>query len=275
MPDQNIDKEVQGVRTWYNMVADDFQHRYEGKEGDYLFSFEDAVYDRLIDFRGKRVLDLGTGGGRLARRVAGSAAEVHGVDISEEMIRIALGSADMPPNLHFEVADARRLRFAEGYFDVIVSAGMFEYLQDATPFLREASRVLKPGGVFVFSCHKEPTSSFLYRVYRRFRNAVFPLRFVSQARVYTSKTDVRNSLFQKAYHRLPALREMVKTCGFDSPSHSSTFFHIPSALFFWSAGKSYGRITRLAAWANLLLGSCPLVRGCGGVLIMKATRPKE
>jgi SAM-dependent methyltransferase len=94
----------------------------------------------------RRALDLGTGTGagafRIARRWPG--AEVVGADIAEGMLEEA--RARMPPELagrvRFELADATRLPYAAGAFDLIALANMI-------PFPRELARALAPGGHLV------------------------------------------------------------------------------------------------------------------------------
>src|SRR6266849_3125371 len=129
-----VPSQIEGAKKWYETVAEDFQNRYSGVEGIYFSEFEDNLYDRLANFIGKTFLDLGTGGGRLALRVAPKVKEAIGVDISKNKIEIANSKKGNLSNVSFEVADATQMRFPDGYFDLIVSAGMFEYLSDPAPF---------------------------------------------------------------------------------------------------------------------------------------------
>ena len=97
-----------------------------------------------------RALDLGTGTGLAAFAVARRFpdAEVVGADLAERMVEQARAST--PPELagrvSFEVADAERLPFPDGAFELVTLANMI-------PFFDELTRVLTPGGhvVFMFS----------------------------------------------------------------------------------------------------------------------------
>ena len=95
-----------------------------------------------------RVLDLGTGTGEAALLVAGRFpdAEVVGVDLADAMVEEARRKA--PPELRgrvsFERADASRLPFEDGAFDLVLLANMI-------PFFDELARVTAPGGTAVFS----------------------------------------------------------------------------------------------------------------------------
>jgi ubiquinone/menaquinone biosynthesis C-methylase UbiE len=99
------------------------------------------------------VLDLGTGTGRAAfiaaRRFA--EAEVVGVDLAPGMVEEA--RRNTPPELaervRFEQADASRLQFDDGSFDLVLLANMI-------PFFDELARVTAPGGYLVLSFSAGP-----------------------------------------------------------------------------------------------------------------------
>jgi ubiquinone/menaquinone biosynthesis C-methylase UbiE len=96
----------------------------------------------------KRVLDLGTGTGAAAFEAARRfpSAEVVGVDLAEQML--AQARSKTPPELAgrvtFQAADAERLPFEDGSFDLVLLANMI-------PFFYELARVVAPGGHVVFS----------------------------------------------------------------------------------------------------------------------------
>lgn len=90
-----------------------------------------------------RTLDVGTGTGVAAHALAGwfPSAEVTGVDLAEAMVAEARSKGG---RASFQVADASRLPFADGTFDLVV-------LMNAVPFFDEIERVLTPGGHAAFS----------------------------------------------------------------------------------------------------------------------------
>jgi ubiquinone/menaquinone biosynthesis C-methylase UbiE len=87
-----------------------------------------------------RVLDVGTGTGRIARMAAGlwPSAEIVGVDVSPGMVaesrRLATTGRE-----HYEVADSARLPYHDGAFDTVA-------LNNMIPFFDELARVTAPGG---------------------------------------------------------------------------------------------------------------------------------
>ena len=99
---------------------------------------------------GQRVLDIGCGWGGLALYLAGAAgADVTGITLSEEQLRIARERAQAAKLAHvprFELCDYRAVG---GPFDRIVSVGMFEHvgLPHYATFFATVARLLAPGGV--------------------------------------------------------------------------------------------------------------------------------
>jgi ubiquinone/menaquinone biosynthesis C-methylase UbiE len=101
------------------------------------------------------VLGIGCGTGSLALRLAGNAQEVHGLDISAEMIRIANGKRDAAgaDNVHFHVGafDQGFTRFGDGSLDGLLAYSILHLVDDHRAALAQIFRLLKPGGYFVSS----------------------------------------------------------------------------------------------------------------------------
>jgi demethylmenaquinone methyltransferase / 2-methoxy-6-polyprenyl-1,4-benzoquinol methylase len=91
----------------------------------------------------ERVLEIGTGTGDGALFLAREfpRASVRGVDISEEMVRVAQRKVGLDPEgrVAFRVADASDLPYADASFDLVAQLNM-------PPFFAEIARVLRPGG---------------------------------------------------------------------------------------------------------------------------------
>ena len=97
------------------------------------------------------ILDLGTGPGYLPIEVAKRLPNIriHGIDLSRRLIEKARSNArkeGLSEQLHFEVANASRLKFDDETFDMVISTGMLHTLKDPLTVLKECNRVLKPGG---------------------------------------------------------------------------------------------------------------------------------
>lgn len=101
------------------------------------------------------VLDIGCGTGSLALRLAPHAAQIHGLDVSSEMIRIARQKAEAAKatnvTFHEGVFDEGFTAFAPGSLDGICAYNLVHLLDDRPALLNRVFALLKPGGFFVSS----------------------------------------------------------------------------------------------------------------------------
>ena len=99
---------------------------------------------------GRRVLDAACGMAYgTAMLAAAGAKEVVGVDLDESVI--AKVSAAAPPATSFEVADLRKLPFADDEFDLVVCFEAIEHVPEPEVVLDQLARVLRPDGLLVVS----------------------------------------------------------------------------------------------------------------------------
>jgi ubiquinone/menaquinone biosynthesis C-methylase UbiE len=100
-----------------------------------------------------RVLDLACGPGFVALEFAKHVERVVGVDLTAEMVKQAraLARKERAGNVSFRVADAMRLPFRDGAFDVVVTRASFHHFPDPEQILKEMARVLKPRGRMLIS----------------------------------------------------------------------------------------------------------------------------
>ena len=98
-----------------------------------------------------RVLDVGCGSGWATRLLADYAfkGRVTGIDISDEMVRVARESSTSYPNVDFEVASAEQLPFADDEFTHAFSMESLYYYKNLSRALSEIHRVMRAGGLFV------------------------------------------------------------------------------------------------------------------------------
>ncbi len=105
-----------------------------------------------IEQRGDwRALEIGCGPGRLMRPMSRHFVEIHGVDVSDEMIALAKEKLHDIPSAHPHATDGASLRqFEDEYFDFVYSYAVFQHIPSRDvvfEYLKETHRVLKSGGL--------------------------------------------------------------------------------------------------------------------------------
>jgi SAM-dependent methyltransferase len=102
---------------------------------------------RLAPKPGERILDVATGTGWTARRVAARRASVVGIDLGAELIAAAKALADDTRlALDFRVGDAERLPFEDASFDAVISTCGVMFASNPEAVAAELARVCKKGG---------------------------------------------------------------------------------------------------------------------------------
>lgn len=97
------------------------------------------------------LLDIGTATGHVLKQLSPLAEEAVGVDISREMLSVARSNLDKAdyPNVQVRYADMYKLPFAADSFDLITIHMVLHFAEDPARVLKEAARVLQPGGRLV------------------------------------------------------------------------------------------------------------------------------
>jgi len=165
------------------------ERQFGGQAAAYLSSSVHAQGDEFAQLRERvarldapRVLDLGCGAGHVSFQVADLAAEVVAYDLSPRMLAVVGESATERgfTNIRTVQGVAESLPFADDSFDVVCSRFSAHHWRDVGLALREARRVLKPGGLAAFidvAASEQP-------LYDSFLQAVEMLRDTSHVRDY-------------------------------------------------------------------------------------------
>jgi 2-polyprenyl-6-hydroxyphenyl methylase/3-demethylubiquinone-9 3-methyltransferase len=179
--------------------------------------------DKLVGLSGKRVIDVGCGGGILAESMALRGANVTGIDLSEKPLKVAelhkLESlaAGKSLNLEYKLVSAEDIAGERsGEYDCVACMEMLEHVPDPASTIRACAALAKPGAWLFFSTINRNPKSFLFAIvgaeyvlnllpkgtheYRRF---ITPAELANLARdaglVVSSFTGMTYNPFTKVY----------------------------------------------------------------------------
>ncbi len=162
-------------RRWWDRNADEYQREHGEFLGDARFVWgpegldeaEAALLGPTAGLKDRRVLEIGAGAAQCSRWLAAQGARPVALDLSHRQLQHARriaeeldgadgeagdGAGGTEAGASLVQADAGRLPFADGSFDLACSAyGALPFVADGGQVQREVARVLRPGGRWVFS----------------------------------------------------------------------------------------------------------------------------
>ncbi len=119
-----------------------------------------------VPLAGKRVIDIGCGGGILAESMARKGADVTGIDLSEKALKVAdLHSLESGVNVRYKLIAAEAMAAEEaGQYDVVTCMEMLEHVPDPAAIVQACAALVKPGGhVFMSTLNRNP-KAYLFAV---------------------------------------------------------------------------------------------------------------
>lgn len=149
MPINNEIYETCGHNWWAENAEIDFSSlRYCVNPVRYRY-FKNKL--QQLNFHGKRVLDLGCGGGFLAEEFAKDGFAVTGIDPAMRSIEAACKhAAESGLTIDYRVGRGEALPFVEEAFDIVACCDVLEHVDDPRKVIGEVARSLKTGGVFFY-----------------------------------------------------------------------------------------------------------------------------
>ena len=122
--------------------------------------------DRIAALPGKRVVDIGCGGGILSEAMAARGAEVTGIDLNEKALKVArLHKLESGVRVDYQLIAAEA--FAEAHpaeYDAVTCLEMLEHVPDPASVVRACGKLVKPGGHVFFSTLNRNPKSYLMAV---------------------------------------------------------------------------------------------------------------
>lgn len=207
-------------------------------------------------------LEIGCGPGRLLRPMSRHFTEIHGVDVSDEMIRLASRRLGDAPNAHAHHNSGSDLRmFTDDRFDFVYSYAVFQHIPSREVvfrYLREARRVLKPGGVLRCQLNGLPAHAKQYDTWSGVR--VAPEELVG----FTRANDLQLLALEQ-----PGTQYMWMTCrkrekgwvaslAAREPAGGAAIRTISNALTGEAAAPAGGPLAALTLWIERLPEECDL-----------------
>lgn len=136
------------ARFDFSPMAGRYERWYETKAGRAHDAVQKRDVTRLLAPAqpGQTLLDVGSGTGHWSRFFDSLGYRVQGVDVSPAMVTFARYAV---PECTFDVADAHRLPFDDGSFDVVAAMAVLEFVTDANAMLDEMARCTRRGGTLL------------------------------------------------------------------------------------------------------------------------------
>lgn len=118
------------------------------------------------EISGKKVLDVGCGGGILTESMAKAGAQAKGIDLSEKALKVAdLHSLESGVAVQYEYISAENLAAKEAaQYDVVTCMEMLEHVPDPLSIIKACTQLVKPGGKVFFSTLNRNPKSYLLAI---------------------------------------------------------------------------------------------------------------
>ena len=126
-----------------------------------------AWIDEIVPLAGKRVLDIGCGGGILADAMARKGADVLGIDLAGKALKVAQLHAleAQTPGVSYREVSAETLADEQPEsFDVVTCMEMLEHVPDPSSVVRACAALVKPGGHVFFSTINRNAKAFVFAI---------------------------------------------------------------------------------------------------------------
>lgn len=165
--------------------------------------------------KNSKILDIGCGRGDLDFELARLGANVMGIDYSEAGIKIAKNAIkyqaeEVKKRVDFKLMNAKKLKFADNFFDIVVTSDVFEHLfkEELEIAMEEIKRVMKPDGLLIV--HTAPNKIYLDYTHKYWVYPVDKL-FIMLNKLFTGNIypgvnkESRNNIHKKQHVNEPTI----------------------------------------------------------------------
>jgi len=210
------------------------------------------------NLRARRALEIGCGPGRLLRPMSRDFGEIHGVDVSDEMIQRATANLHDIPHAHVHHTSGADLApFADESFDFVYSYAVFQHIPSADvvfQYLREAKRVLKPGGLLRAQINGLPETARHYDTWSGVRISS------EQIKAFTREHDFQLLALEGVSTQYMWTTWIKRSPGWyeGSPDRSTRIRRITNSHSSEPVAPTRGRYASITAWIENLPDRCDI-----------------
>ncbi len=209
------------------------------------------------DARSRRALEIGCGPGRLMLPMSRYFGDIHGVDVSEDMIRLAKEKLRDIPHAYASVASGADLAgFADESFDFVYSYAVFQHIPSRDVvfnYLSEALRVLKPDGVLRCQINGLPEAAARYDTWNGVRISAEDLVALARKRDFQllAIEGASTQYMWMTARKTPRARER-------EPAIAARIRRITNAHSSEPVAPCRGRFASISLWMENLPAECDL-----------------
>jgi SAM-dependent methyltransferase len=238
-----------------------FGRRRQSNE-EFFSAANDTVRQFLMElkrFPGRdAALEIGCGPGRLMRPLSRTFKEIHGVDVSDEMIRLARERLAHSPNAFPQQCSGADLTmYPDNKFDFVYSYAVFQHIPSRDvifSYLRDAFRVLKPGGILRCQLNGLPPHARQYDTWSGVR--ISPAEIAA----FVESTGYHLLALEQAWTQYMWITLRKPSPNGAAPAnHSARLRTICNALTGEAVTPASGIMAALALWVERLPASCDLL----------------
>ncbi|MDO5850527.1 MAG: methyltransferase domain-containing protein [Methanobacteriaceae archaeon] len=156
-----MDSYKEKSKSYYNKTAKNYSNT---SDGEFVKPMYEEIINRIISKNPKKILDLGCGTGYVLSEVKkiyklkNKDLDMYGLDISEEMIKIA--NENLKGEANLKVGDSEYIPWEDNSFDLVVCNASFHHYPNPKKTLLEIKRVLNSNGTLILG---DPTAPIIVR----------------------------------------------------------------------------------------------------------------
>lgn len=158
--------------AYYNHLADVYAAAVDSKPLHVYYERPNTWSLLPKNLKGLEVLDMGCASGWYSEQLIKAGCHVTAVDASPTMVEITRKRLQGQANV-IQANLEKPMDFAKSQsFDIVLASLMIHYLDDWPQLMKEVSRILKPGGLFIFSTHQPQSTFFHFKLDNYFRQQI-------------------------------------------------------------------------------------------------------